>query len=114
MVHRYVTGNGIATHVGTVGGGLVASVGDHDARCGGLHKQYASACYEGYDRMAVMEANAKLIADAPRLAGMAQAGKRLTEAGWELLHKDGLNSVEALEAEEEFEQAIAAYEEASK
>ena len=80
MVHRYVTGNGIAKHVGTVGCGLVASVGDHDARCGGLHKQYASACYEGLDRMAVMDANAALIADAPRLARMAETGEELVRA----------------------------------
>jgi len=64
LVHRYVTGNGIAKHVGTVGGGLVASVGDHDARCGGLHRQYASAYYDGLDRMEVMDANAALIVEA--------------------------------------------------
>ena len=85
MVHRYVTGNGIAKHVGTVGCGLVASVGDHDARCGGLHKQYASACYEGLDRMAVMDANAALIADAPRLRRMADAGAELVPLAVDLI-----------------------------
>lgn len=118
MVQRYVTGNGIASHVGTVGGGLVASVGDHDARCGGLHTQFASSNYEGLDRLKVLEANAALIADAPRLARLAAAGEELVkvvkdalpliESGVELWEK-GIDR-----AGKRTRAAIARYEAASK
>lgn len=68
LVSRTVSGNGIATHVGTVSAGLVASVGDHDARCGGLAKCFASQLYDdNWTRMAVMEANARLVAAAPSM-----------------------------------------------
>lgn len=64
-----VTGHGIGIHVTTISAGLVASVGDNDARCAGLHKMYASQHYDNDStRLAVLEANAKLIAAAPSLA----------------------------------------------
>ena len=65
LTGRHVSGNGVATHVSSVGGGLIASVGDHDARCGGLHPMYASRHYGGNDRCGVRDANTRLIAAAP-------------------------------------------------
>lgn len=42
---RSVSGNGLSIHIATDGPGTVASVGDHDLRCGGLHETYASPLY---------------------------------------------------------------------
>lgn len=66
FVGATVSGSGIAQHVTTVSAALVASVGDHDARCAGLHKMYASPNYNNdFTRFEVMNANARLIAAAP-------------------------------------------------